>query len=371
MEATKIIAFFLPQFHPFPENNQWWGTGFTEWTNVSSAKSRFSGHYQPHIPADLGFYDLRVAETREDQAKLAREHLIDGFCYYHYWFSGTRLMKGPIDSLLLSKKPDFPFCFCWANESWSRAWDGQEREILIKQEYSAPDNIAHFEFLKDFFLDSRYIRINDKPIFAIYRPDSIPNIKNLLDSWQDLAMQSGLKGIHFCGIKSGLVNLEESEIISLGFDSVIDFQPNRDHFPTDGPTNIILEFLRKSLPNSCYQFLKRKGSAVKRISYAKFVEMQIVRQLNNQFKSYPTVFPSWDNTARRKTPTVIENHDAKIFGNWLDSSIRFSKNSHPDHPVVFINAWNEWAEGCHLEPDRFHGKSFLESARKVILKNRG
>jgi len=371
MSNPKVLSFYLPQFHPFPENDLWWGTGFTEWSNVASARPRFLGHYQPHIPTELGFYDLRLAETRHQQAKLAKEHLIHGFCYYHYWFSGKRLMEVPIDQMIRSKEPDFPFCFCWANESWTRAWDGQERELLAKQEYSDADTLNHFEFLRPIFQDSRYIKIDGRPLFAVYRPDSIPNVRQSIKVWRDLAKSSGFPDLFLCGVKSGLVNFTESQILSCGFDAVIDFQPNRDFFPKGGITNSILDAARKCLPNSLYQILKRKGSAIKKVSYSNFVRGQLQRNHWKNSLVYPSVFPSWDNTARRKTPTIIENHSGEEFATWLRHALKMSMESNPSNPIVFVNAWNEWAEGCNLEPDKRHGRVFLEAIQKELLGFKG
>ena len=225
----RPIAIHLPQFHPFPENDEWWGKGFTEWTNVTNAKPLFPGHYQPHLPADLGFYDLRLEESRIAQAELAKEYGIYGFCYYHYWFNGKRLMNRPLDEILKSKKPDFPFMLCWANENWTRRWDGKEEEILIHQNYSEEDDLAHIRFLcETFFSDHRYIKIEGKPFISIYKPYLLPDLKKTLESWRREAMKAGFPGlvIAFMNQTGNFIDTTDA-----GFDYAIDFQPNFDIMP--------------------------------------------------------------------------------------------------------------------------------------------
>ena len=194
-EAPCVLAFYLPQFHPIPENDQWWGKGFTEWSNVSKAKPLFQGHYQPHLPADLGFYDLRLPETRAAQAEMAREHGIDGFCYYHYWFNGRRILERPIREILAAGEPKFPFCVCWANENWTRRWDGRDAEVLLEQRYSVQDDIAHIRSLIPMFEDARYIRVDGKPLFLVYRSTAIPDARATTDRWRREAERAGLPGL--------------------------------------------------------------------------------------------------------------------------------------------------------------------------------
>ena len=197
----RSIAFYLPQYHPIPENDEWWGKGFTEWTNVTKAKPIFRDHYQPHLPADLGYYDLRLPEVRQAQAELAKEYGIGGFCYYHYWFSGKRLLERPFNEVLASGKPDFPFCLCWANESWSRRWDGQETQVLTKQTYDGvSDTKNHIHWLIKAFKDPRYIRINDKPLFLIYRAKEIPELERMIVIWREEAEKAGLTGLYLCSV---------------------------------------------------------------------------------------------------------------------------------------------------------------------------
>ncbi len=364
---VKSIAFYLPQFHPIPENNQWWGKGFTEWTNVSSGKSLYEKHYQPHIPADLGHYDLRLEETREQQAELAREYGISGFCYYHYWFNGKRLLNIPLDKILENQKPDFPFMLCWANENWTRAWDGQDREVLISQEYSDNDSEKHINFLCEVFADNRYIRVDGKPVLLIYRPDHIPEVSKMILLWRHTAQQNGFKDLYLCGVQSALVELTDEGMIDAGFDAVIDFQPNREDFPDARSfKNKVQESIRALSPKWLYQWLKSNVSSYKKIDYKMLVEKKIKQGWPNTYIKYPVVFPSWDNTARRKTPTIIENHDAREYKKWLSSALSKVKGNNHSEQMLFINAWNEWAEGCHLEPDKKHGHDFLKATKEAL-----
>src|SRR4029077_7166935 len=199
---VKLIAFYLPQYHPIPENDDWWGKGFTEWTNVTKARPWFRGHYQPHLPADLGFYDLRLPETREAQANLARQYGIHGFCYYHYWFNGRRLLERPFNEVLASGSPDFPFCLCWANENWTRAWDGLEREVLIQQHYDSNDDLAHIRWLANAFRDPRYIRVHGKPLFLVYRVASLPDPMQTVSIWREEARRLGIGELFLCAVES-------------------------------------------------------------------------------------------------------------------------------------------------------------------------
>jgi lipopolysaccharide biosynthesis protein len=347
----------------------WWGAGFTEWNNVVKGRARFKGHYQPHLPSELGFYDLRLAEVREMQVKLAASHRINGFCYYHYWFNGKVLLERPIKEILKNKKLDFPFCMCWANENWTRAWDGLDNEILIQQKYTYEDSLKHIKYLIKYFKDSRYIKIDECPLFLIYRVENIPNIARLLDLWKKVAKDNGIKDIFFSGVTNGFSGLNEKDILNLGFNAVVNFQPNRENFPkrkANFKTNFY-EFLRKALPNQLYQYLKRNLSAIKIINYNDMVE-DIIANWNKNGATFPCVFPSWDNSARRSTPTIIQNTNPKKYGYWLENAIRMVRNNDDDKKIVFINAWNEWAEGCHLEPDQKFGRAFLLETKKVVEK---
>jgi len=357
----KIISFYLPQFHPIKENNKWWGNGFTEWTNVAQARPRFKDHFQPQIPADLGFYDLRLEETRIQQAVLAKEYGISGFCYYHYWFNGKMLLDRPFNEVLKSGKPDFPFCLCWANENWTRAWDGLDRQVLIKQDYTQEDAEAHIDWFINVFKDPRYIKINNRPILLIYRPDHIPEPEKMIKMWRDRALKAGLKGLYLCGVKNGFITTDDETLLKQGYDAVVDFQPNRNDFPRpSGLRQWTYRMARKFLPEACYQALKLRVSACNCISYRTMIERLIAKKWPHTYRKFPTIFPSWDNSARRKSPTIIQNKNPSVYGQWLKDSMLKVSTYPEEEQIVFINAWNEWAEGCHLEPDMRFKKAFLK-----------
>src|SRR5262245_46650535 len=225
----RLLAFYLPQYHPIPENDRWWGAGFTEWTNVAKARPRFKGHYQPHLPADLGFYDLRLPEVRMAQAEMARSHGIDGFCYYYYWFSGKRLLERPLNEVLRSGEPDFPFCVCWANENWTRRWDGRDHEMLIAQTYSRTDDLRFIRSLLPALADPRYIKVHGKPLLLVYRVDHLPDPAATADLWREEAVKMGLPGLFLCTVACrATLDLPPS---SIGFDAAVEFQPNWQRLP--------------------------------------------------------------------------------------------------------------------------------------------
>jgi lipopolysaccharide biosynthesis protein len=346
--AIKLIAFYLPQFHPIPENNNWWGNGFTEWTNVTKAKPLFRGHYQPHLPADLGFYDLRVPEVREAQADLARQHGIHGFCYYHYWFHGKRLLERPFNEVLSSGKPDFPFCLCWANESWGRRWDGLEKQILLEQTYSPDDDLAHIRSLLRAFDDKRYIRVAGKPIFLVYRIGSLPNASATADVWREEAFKAGIGDIFLCTVES---NFPGSRVnpLEIGFDAAVEFQP-------DLP------------PRSALTKIKEKIMAAVPIRGAVKYDTVVNYSLSAQQPGHPRfrcVTPSWDNTARRKSLVLVGSTPEK-YRRWLKEIVS-RPSAVDDERIVFINAWNEWAEGNHLEPCQKWGRGYLEATRDALI----
>jgi lipopolysaccharide biosynthesis protein len=358
MESIKAIAIYLPQFHPIPENDQWWGKGFTEWRNVTRARPLFPGHYQPHLPADLGFYDLRLAETRVAQAAMAREHGIHGFCYYHYWFNGRRILERPFAEVLDSGQPDFPFCLCWANENWTRRWDGSEQEILLHQNYSLADDEQHFLSLLPAFQDPRYIRIDGKPIFLVYRVTHLPEPSRTADLWQKLAKSHGLPGIHLISVQSQ----EITDPRNFGFDAALEFQPSW----------LMLLNLEQQKP-TLKERIKgkwRKESPAKRIhfvcDYGSVCEAALQRPVPD-YVQYPCVNPSWDNTARRRWGGVIlQDSSPSLYGRWLSDTIQRMPELNLPAPFLFINAWNEWAEGNHLEPDLRWGSAYLQETRRAL-----
>ncbi len=343
-KKIRLIAFYLPQFHPIPENDQWWGKGFTEWTNVTKASPLFNGHYQPHLPADLGFYDLRLPEVRKMQADLAREYGIYGFCYYHYWFKGRRLLERPFDEVLRSREPDFPFCLCWANENWTKRWDGHENEILQKQEYSEKDDLEHIRWLIGVFKDNRYIRVNGRPLILIYRAHHHPNPVQLAQLWRDEAKRFGIGEIYLCKVESFPEDYGDPKTI--GFDASIEFQPAWKYL---GPPSFIH-------PHGNH-YVYRYDEVIDRM----------LRRDKVSYKRYPCVFPCWDNSPRRKSEAIIINGSTPdLYGKWLEECLKNFEPFSEEENFVFINAWNEWGECNHLEPDQKFGRGYLEATRRAI-----
>lgn len=361
----KAIAFFLPQYHPIPENDEWWGVGFTEWRNVVKAKPRFKGHHQPQLPADLGFYDLRTPETRTRQADLAREYGIDAFCFHHYWFSGRKVLEKPIENILKQEDYDFSFIMNWANENWSRIWDGSASKLLLEQKYSDNDHEEHFHYLLEFFKDKRYLKKDGRPIFLVYRPDFLPNIRQFVDLWQHLSARNGFSnGLYLVAVNgSGVPDSTEADWISAGFDAVCDFQPRSRALPTLKGKNKFYQAAKSYLPQKVYDFLKANITANKIIDYTSFVENYKCIDWPEDYKKFPCVFPSWDNTARRKTAIIIQNTSRESFEEFLWAAAQKHTGDGQLPEFIFINAWNEWAEGCHLEPDELVGRKFLEAVR--------
>lgn len=351
----RIIAIHLPQFYPFPENDEWWGKGFTEWRNVTNAKPRFKGHYQPHIPTDLGFYDLRLKECRLEQEQLAKQYGIDGFCYYHYWFNGHLIMERPVEEKLKDKDESLPFMLCWANENWHRNWEGGFNECLIEQKYSKQDDIEHFKYLLPYFQDPRYIRIEEKPVFAIYKIHLIPNAEEMIKTFQEQAKLHGFD-LYICKVEA--FGSQGKEWMKEGVNASIDFQPIHGECQMNKFDNFFA--------NLSHHFL-HKDKFSRHYSYKKFVKAMISLSTDENYKMYPCCCPSWDNSPRRvgRPYTAWVGATPALFKIWFEhifnKFIPFSKEEN----LIFINAWNEWAEGCHLEPDMKYGKSFLEVIKKV------
>ena len=331
---VRLIAFYLPQFHPIPENDLWWGKGFTEWRNVAKAIPQFEGHYQPHLPADLGFYDLRLSEVQEAQAALAIQYGIHGFCYYYYWFNGKRLLEYPLDQMLRSGKPEFPFCICWANENWTRRWDGMESEVLMAQDYSPDNNKAFAESMIPYLKDKRYIRVSGKPLLLIYRIGQVPKSVEAIRVWRDVFRQYGVGEVHI----SGVLGFGLKDVTQTGCDSGVEFPPNSLSIRELVPQNLEdREFLGKA-----YDY--------------KYAALESLRQEVSD-SVFPGVMPAWDNTARRQEKgTVWLNSSPERYELWLRAAIeKVAYRNNQDEKIVFINAWNEWAEGNHLEPDQRWG----------------
>jgi lipopolysaccharide biosynthesis protein len=357
-ESVRAIAFYLPQFHPIAENDRWWGRGFTDWRNVVQARPLFRGHYQPHLPADLGFYDLRLAETHEAQAALAREYGIFGFCYYHYWFNGRRILARPIDEVLASRKPDLPFCLCWANEDWTRTWDGRSGETLISQQYSEEDDRSHLRWLARAFQDDRYIRVDERPLFLVYRARLLPDPVRTTAIWREEAQRLGIGDLFLCRVES--FSDERSDPTALGFDAAVEFQPDWTRLGSPlrwGRTWDLLRALRISNPTFGRHRVYEYDSLVQRMP----------RKPSPTYRRFPCVTPSWDNTPRRKANAVVMRRSTpELYGNWLRQVTDRMASEPLGERLVFINAWNEWGEGNHLEPCQKWGRGYLEATRTAL-----
>ncbi|MCD6535245.1 MAG: glycoside hydrolase family 99-like domain-containing protein [Deltaproteobacteria bacterium] len=348
--TIRLIAFYLPQFHQIPENDAWWGKGFTEWTNVKAAKPQFEGHYQPHVPGELGYYDLTNAlETQRRQVELAELYGLEGFCFYFYWFDGKRLLEGPVQQYLENKELDFPFCLCWANENWCRRWDGLDDEILISQNHSPEDDLAFIEYTSRYFHDSRYIRVQGKPLLLVYRPGLLPSAKATANRWRQWCRNRGIGEIYLAYTQSfEVVNPEK-----YGFDAAIEFPPNLAGIPPLAACE--KKLFHRDFTGTIYDL----GEIAKRSNHYTHPDYTLFR----------SVCPSWDNTARRgEAATIFVNDSPVSYQQWLhnaaiDTAGRFKQK---EASLVFVNAWNEWAEGAHLEPDQTNGYAYLQATRDAI-----
>lgn len=363
--SARVLAFYLPQFHPIPENDAWWGKGFTEWTNVAKARPLFPGHYQPHVPRDLGFYDLRVPETRAAQATLARAHGIEAFCYWHYWFAGERLLERPFNEVLESGDPDLPFCLAWANQTWTGIWHGAPNRVLKEQTYpGVADHVHHFRTLLPAFCDPRYVRVDGLPLFVIYRPTELPGSPRFAELWREMAESEGLGGMYLLAMTDD----PQWDPTAFGFDA-----------------SIIVSFsgaargVRRSYREKVIRRLghRRHVSTLVRNRFAKlpaiydFDELDPRRTFPTTPTSYhwhPCLVPNWDNTPRSGVDgRVLHDATPEQFRMHLVDVLRGIEDRPLDRRLVFIKSWNEWAEGNHLEPDLRFGNGYLEAVREVLL----
>ena len=378
----RIIALYLPQFHPIPENDKWWGPGFTEWTNVVKAKPLFKGHVQPKIPSDLGFYDLRLPETREAQAQLAREAGIEGFCYYHYWFGGKELLERPFKEVLASGKPDFPFCLCWANHSWSnKTWNRksnlQSNSMLIEQTYPGEeDDREHFLSLLPAFKDPRYIKVDGKPIFFLYNPWTHPRVKEWISLWRQMAEENGLDGIYLVAMCDSTLsfklnadgsrsmtmpNLESSadlfqSVLDMGFDAVNSFGRRRGEMLSRGKYNDLMKtLLRKvGMPVGAYY------------DYAKTVKGFFAPE-DKWENVIPTVMSNWDRSPRAAMlDGVYVGATPQAFRAHLEQAYSMIKNKKKEHQMLVLKSWNEWGEGNYVEPDQEFGHGYLQAIHDFV-----
>ena len=358
----KIIALYLPQYHPTTNNDIWWGKGFTEWTNVGKAKPLFKGHYQPKVPADLGYYDLRLPQVREAQVQLAKEAGIYGFCYYHYWFgNGRQELELPFNEVLNSGKPDFPFCLCWANESWhSKFWnlDGTiQKKCLIEQIYDDQEgHKKHFFHLLSAFKDKRYIRINGKPLFMIYRPFEFYNIKEFINLWQQLAVENGLSGIHFVAHLFSDINKESiDKLYAMGFDAVNSLGLQ---IVMHNPQNLFIRI--KMRLNTILGRLKRA------MKYSDAYPL-FLQDIDSEEHVYPTLVPNWDHTPRSgRAGTVLLDSTPDLFKKHCLEVFNVVKKKEVSNQVIFVKSWNEWGEGNYMEPDLKYGKGYINALNSAI-----
>jgi lipopolysaccharide biosynthesis protein len=350
---VRVIANYLPQFHPIPENDQWWGKGFTEWTNVAKARPLFPGHYQPHVPADLGFYDLRVPETRAAQAEMASAHGVEAFCYWHYWFAGRLYLQRPLEEVLAAGEPKFPFCVGWANESWTGIWHGAADRVLQEQTYPGEaDHVAHFRYLQPFFEDERYLRLNDKPFVLIFKPENIPELGRFVDLWRELAVKAGLGGLHLVAYMPDdwLPQAHGFDAATWAHQSVLKSIKGQSR-------------LRRRLRESV-------GLPVHAYAYADAVPYMhgpksLVQPLADDH--YPSIVAGWDNSPRSGgAATMLHGYTPELFRMHVRNVLQLVAHKPAEDRVVFLKSWNEWAEGNYIEPEQRYGRAFLEVLRDEL-----
>jgi Glycosyltransferase WbsX len=349
---VKAIAFYLPQFHPIPENSEWWGAGFTEWRNVAKARPLFPGHQQPNLPGDLGFYDLRLAETQIEQADLASWAGLSGFCYYHYWFAGRLLLEKPLELLIARKDLAFPFCLCWANHHWTAHWAGRE-DMLIEQTYPGEeDHREHYQYLRGFFEDDRYLKIGQKPVLLIFRPADIPEVDFFVDCIKSWAIEDGFRGIHLIAMDG------DPNLLRAGFDALAPHSLNlalKAYF--DRKRNRLKNYLR-------HQLLRYPRWVIDYSELTPFFQ----NSLYDGIVTIPTVIPNWDNTPRigRRGLVLSGSAPDKFAAHLYDSVQGFADSKASYEQIIFIKSWNEWAEGNYIEPDLRFGKGWLWALKKVL-----
>ena len=347
-DDVRLIAFYLPQFHPIPENDRWWGKGFTEWHNVVRARPNFPGHYQPHLPSELGFYDLRVSDTRVQQAELAKAHGIAAFCYYYYWFSGTKLLSRPLEEVVATGVPNFPFCICWANENWTRRWDGRDEDVLIEQRHHEEDAARFIADVLPLINDERYVRIDDRPLLLVYCASALPDVPRWVNVWRSEARRAGHRDLYLACVES--VHHRPQDPRPHGFDVAVEFPPHwtRSDVVTHAIANVAGSF---------------RGEILDYVSCAK-------NMLARPAPGYPRlrgVMPGWDNTPRGQDRShIFVNAEPANYRRWLRELVVQARAAEAERRIIFVNAWNEWGEGCHLEPDARYGRAFLEATAQAL-----
>jgi hypothetical protein len=384
-KKARVIAFYLPQFHPIPENDKWWGKGFTEWTNVAKAKPLFKGHYQPHIPTDLGFYDLRLPVIREQQAEMAREAGIEGFCYWHYWMGGGRmLLERPFKEVLDSGKPDYPFCLAWANGPWSnRSWSVgsfmKKDSILMDQTYGHDDYIQHFNYVLKAFKDPRYIKVDGKPLFYIHDPLLMPvqELKDFIVTWRKLAEENGLKGIYFVGRS---LNIAFREIGKSGEGKLVLPNKNNAHDMYQYTLDCGFDAVNsRGSARAAYELGSAVGEFTRKMYYKifkvgllkKYKQIDINKHLyvdEDKWENvHPTIIPCYDRSPREgKMAVIYTDSTPEVFEKQIIEALDLIKDKQDEHKILFLQSWNEWAEGNHMEPDMKYGHGYLDALKRAI-----
>lgn len=352
----RSIAFYLPQYHSIPENDKWWGKGFTEWTNVKKAKPLFKKHIQPEVPLDIGYYDLSDDKVMVKQAQLAKSYGLYGFCYYHYWFEGKLLLEKPLEQMLNNNNIDIPFCICWANETWSRTWNGSESDILIKQNYNEDITLlrSHFDYLLKYFKDDRYISKDNRPMLIIYKPHLVTNLDFLMSKWNEWAIEEGFNGVCF-GFQHHSTFENESVVKKMDFG--IEFEP----WYTAGEIN------KRANKNILYlKYLKNRFLKQPNVYNYDDIWKEILNRPPLYSNIMPGAFTSWDNTPRKgANATIFYEATPDKFQNYLIEQINRAKNVY-NSDYIFINAWNEWGEGAHLEPDEYNKYGYLQALKYAM-----
>lgn len=338
----KPIAFYLPQFHPIPENDCWWGKGFTEWTNVRAARPQFTGHYQPHEPhPSIGWYDLRDRYFLRRQHAMAAQYGIYGFCYYYYWFNDHSLLETPLLRIRDDASITLPFCLCWANEAWTRAWYGQDKQVLLNNDYSESTMRGFMGSILPYLRHERYIQADNRPLLLVYRPEDIPNCSHWAEVWRDMAQQAGLAGLYLVGVEALTMGVPPQEY---GFDATVRFAPDW----------------------SCVQRTQIAGNPQKCCDYPGTAAAMLHRPAAS-YTRYTTVFPSWDNSPRYHANSIaFLNANPGAFRRVMEVAIEEVRLAQRPEPFLFVNAWNEWGEGCHLEPDKKYGFAWLEAMQAAL-----
>lgn len=353
----RFIAFYLPQYYPIPENDKWYGKGFTEWTNVAKAKPLYHGHYQPHVPADLGFYDMRLRDTIVAQSAMAKEYGIEGFCYWHYWFgNGKQLLAEPFNRLVEDKEIDIKFCLSWANDTWyASQWEyhSSGKKIIAEQLYPGKEDVdAHFYSLLEAFKDNRYIRINGKLLFCVHNPTNYQNIREFINRWRELAKKEGLNDFFFVARD---YCCDDKEWLKLqGFDAIYDMNHLRCH-------RVNKNIIQKAMMKYNREVLHRPSV----YKYRDAVKSMIIEE-DEANDVYPVIIPNWDHSPRTGGKSIIFDDCEPKYFHWLIKKAMSVNNQPEEENLIFIQSWNEWGEGNHLEPDLRYGRGYLEALKKAI-----